>query len=307
MEKFTGEYQSADGSSAVAYTVWRGEERRAIVHIVHGMCEYADRYDDIAAYLTEQGFVVCGQDHLGHGRTAASGDALGFFADKDGWKLLVEDTRRLQELIKAEYPGIPYIVYGHSMGSFIARCFFAKYDGVDAAVFSGTAGKNPASGLLKAICGVTKAFCGKRARSKLSDRITGGIYLERIKDPNTKYDWISHDTAIVEKYAADPFCTYIFTASAYIDLMDLLEKCNSAEWYAQVPKDKPILLLSGAEDPVGGYGEGVREVYNGLLDAGAADVSIMLYEGMRHEPHNETGRADVYSYVSEWMTAAVDE
>ena len=296
---FTG----SDGKSRIAYFIWSPSvPARGVVQIVHGMCEYMGRYTELALFLAEKGYVVCGEDHLGHGQSVGEKGTFGFFARKGGADLLIEDVEILHKIMSDSYPNTPYVVMGHSMGSFIARNWYAKYGSTcSGLILSGTAVANPLMGPLKALAHVQKCFLGSKKPAVFLARLINKQYLKKIKEPLTPADWISYDQEVVKKYTGDPFCTFTFTHSAYIDLFTLLKRCNTDEWYAQIPKDKPILLLAGDEDPVGDYGEGPRKIYNKLLATGQQKVSIDIRHGMRHEPHNEIGREAIYQRYAAYL------
>ncbi len=304
MELIRSEYTSTTGKDTIQYNTWLGEGRKGIVHITHGMCEHMDRYDEFARYLVENGYIVCGQNHLGHGTTAK--ETLGYFAPKGGDRVLVEDTHKLTALLKETYPGIPYILLGHSMGSFVARNYFAKYGReVDVLIISGTSGKNPLSLPLKGICKVQKVLKGKKSRVRFIANLSAKVYLAKINQPKSPFDWLSHDEHIVKAYSDDRFCHYTFTASGYDDLMSLLRACNRGSWYAAIPKDTPMLLISGEEDVIGNYGKGVVEVHDKLKRVGVRDITLKLYPNMRHEVLNEIGKEEAYQFILNYIDEKV--
>lgn len=262
---------------------------RGIFHLVHGMTEYIGRYEPLLSSLASAGYLCCGFDNLGHGNTAREED-LGFIASKDGWQYMVDDVKLFADSVKAEYPNLPYILMGHSMGSFITRVAVARYPEIaDKYICCGTAGKNPAAGVGLMLCNIIKAFRGERAISPFLENIAFGSYNKRF-DGDTKYEWLTKDREIIEKYAADKLCTFHFTVSAMRDLMTLLKLCNSKKCFNDTKNDLPILLIAGDKDPVGNYGKGVKEVYHNFKAAGKEDATIFLYENCRHEIHNDTCR-----------------
>lgn len=262
---------------------------RGIFHLVHGMTEYIGRYEPLLSSLASAGYLCCGFDNLGHGNTAREED-LGFIASKGGWQYMVDDVKLFADRVKAEYPNLPYILMGHSMGSFITRVAVARYpDLADKYICCGTAGKNPAADAGILLCDIVKAFRGERAISPFLENIAFGSYNKRF-DGDTKYEWLTKDREIIEKYAADKLCTFHFTVSAMRDLMTLLKLCNSKKCFNDTKNDLPILLIAGDKDPVGNYGKGVKEVYHNFKAAGKEDATIFLYENCRHEIHNDTCR-----------------
>ena len=275
-------------------------EIKGIFHLVHGMREYIGRYEHFLPFFAENGFVCVGYDHLGHGNTANEGE-LGFIAEKGGYKYLVEDVYRFAEHIKSEFPDLPYILMGHSMGSFIVRLAATRYrDIADKLIICGTAGSNPVASVGIALARILAKIKGSRAYSPLIESMAFGSY-NKYFEGDTPYEWLTKDKEAIAKYQADKFCNYHFTISALADLITLTYKCNLNTWYIDMPKKLPILLVSGADDPVGNYGKGVREVYNKLKKSGAEDVTIHLYENCRHEIHNdsckEESRNDILEFI----------
>ena len=291
-------YPSADGEHTVVAYVYTPAQRetRAVFQLCHGMCEYILRYEPFAAFLCSQGIAFAGNDHLGHGETAADAEDLGYTVNA---AYMVEDVRTLTGLLKERFGnGTPFVFAGHSMGSFIARAYLAQYGkstGIDAAVIIGTAGPGAPTGAGKALAKLIGAFRGDRHRSKLLRTIAFGSYTKRCPKGSSPAAWISRDEALVARYDADPFCNYLFTVRGYIDLFTLLGSVSKKDWAQKVPKDLPIWLTAGEEDPVGAYGKGVREVFRRLCEAGVTDVTLKLYPEDRHEILNEFDRETVYA------------
>lgn len=262
---------------------------KGIFHLVHGMTEYIGRYAPLFEKLADAGYLCVGFDNLGHGNSAREED-LGFIASKNGWSLMVDDVKLFADNIKAEFPNLPYYLMGHSMGSFITRVAVSRYsDLADKYICCGTAGSNPAAGVGVFLCSIIKAFRGERAISPFLESIAFGSYNKRF-DGDTKYEWLTKDRDIIDKYANDKLCTFHFTVSAMKDLMTLLKNCNSKKCFANTRSDLPILLIAGDMDPVGNYGKGVKEVYDNYKASGKCDVTIFLYKDCRHEIHNDTSR-----------------
>lgn len=295
---------SKTGTADVFARCWVPESgAKAVFQIVHGMAEHGERYEDFAAYLCQKGFAVLVDDHAGHGKSVKSDDDLGYFGDEGGWDAFVEDEKALTELAKKEFPDMPIIFFGHSMGSFIAREYVRRYgsdEAVKGAIICGTSGKNPAAAIAIGMAGMIAKLKGSRHRSEFINKIAFGPYNNKIKNPKTPFDWLTTDEAIVGKYIADKYCGFLFTAAGYKDLFTILNTVSGKDWYAGVPKDLPLLVVAGEEDPVGSYGKGVKEVYNNLKAEGCADVTLKLYPAMRHEILNEKERATVYEDIAAW-------
>ncbi len=271
---------------AAAYLPDNGEIK-AVLQVAHGMAEHLERYEKFAAALCDLGIALYINDHLGHGQSVASAAELGYFGTEDGWKNFVEDCHKLSLIAKEENPGKPLIFFGHSMGSFVARAYTLKYaDEVNAAIYCGTAGPNPASGVGQLLAKTIAKAKGDHHRSKLIDKIAFGSYNSKF-EKRTAFDWLSRDNEEVDKYIADDLCGFLFTANGYRDLMALLAFVSSKEWFEGLDKKLPVMLIAGAMDPVGGYGKGIDTVCDKLYKAGKDNITKILYPGARHEILNE--------------------
>ena len=294
---------SSDGVHRLAGLIYEPEgEVKGYFHVVHGMTDHIHRYAPIMRDMAELGFICFGYDHIGHGYTANDDSELGYIAKTDGWDLLCRDVKVFSDAVKAEYGAdVPYVLMGHSMGSFIVRLAATRYrDIADKLIICGTAGSNPVASVGIALARILAKIKGSRAYSPLIESMAFGSY-NKYFEGDTPYEWLTKDKEAIAKYQADKFCNYHFTISALADLITLTYKCNLNTWYIDMPKKLPILLVSGADDPVGNYGKGVREVYNKLKKSGAEDVTIHLYENFRHEIHNdsckEESRNDILEFI----------
>ncbi|MBQ3265260.1 MAG: alpha/beta fold hydrolase [Ruminococcus sp.] len=257
---------------------------KGLFHVVHGMTEYIGRYDGFMRAMAQDGYIVFGYDHLGHGHTVDSDSELGFIAHENGWQNLVDDVFIFGNEIRKSLEGesLPFILMGHSMGSFIVRLTAAKYNHYDKLIVMGTGGPNPAAGAGIALSGMIKAFKGDHGYSKLIYSMAFGSYNKGFEQENDQYAWLSVDKKNRDNYRKDPLCTFLFTVSAMQDLVCLNKYSNDKSWFSAIDRKKPILLTAGGEDPVGEHGAGVKKVYELLKKAGA-NVSIKLYDGYRHE------------------------
>ena len=282
---------------------------RAVVQIAHGIAEHCGRYTDFMRFLAENGFAVYADDHLGHGKSVLIGSEKGFFAEKGGWKHVVSDLALLHDIAAAENPGIPYVMFGHSMGSFLTRNYMIDHpDKYDYAILSGTGHQDALTVLGGNI--IAEALVlknGPYSSGKMLDDIAFGSYLDKIEKPRTKFDWLSRDEKEVDKYIADRMCGFVCTASLYRDMMNGLKYITSKSNIAKMDKSKPVYFMSGDADPVGDYGKGVERAYKAFCDAGLHDVMIRLYPGGRHEMLNETNRDAVYNDILEWLNDRMPE
>lgn len=299
------DFTSADGKNTIA-AYWYQDEAvpvKGIVQISHGMCEYIGRYDAFAAYLCSNGYAVFGNDHLGHGATSDGENGIdGYFGEKNGREYVLADLHTMNQIAHEKYPHLPLVLLGHSMGSFYARAYAAHWaDTISGLIICGTGGANPAAGVGLALTSIIGALRGKTYRSALVNHMAFGAYLKRIEKPNTPYDWICRNEQIVSRYAKDPKCTFVFTVSAFHELMAILKSVSGKSWAASLPKELPIYLIAGEADPVGDYGKGVRQVYDLLRQEEIKSLSISMYPDMRHEILNEIGKEQVYDDVKNWL------
>lgn len=300
-------YKSANGKSDLRAKKIVPAKPKAIVQIAHGIAEHIDRYDDFASFLAENGYAVYANDHLGHGKSISGPSDKGVFAEKDGWNTVVKDMVSLHDIAVKENPGIPFVIFGHSMGSFLARTYMIDYqDKYDAAIISGTGHQSP---LLvfggNFLSGLFKTFKGYRSSGDAMANVAFGAYLDKIKDPISKNAWISSVDEVVKKYDADPLCGFTASAGLYGDMMKGIKYITNMSNICRMNPDKPVYFMSGKEDPVGDYGKGVEKAYECFKKAGLKDVMMRLYEGGRHEMLNEANNAQVYQDILAWLNEKV--
>ena len=281
---------------------------KAVVQIAHGIAEHISRYDPFMFFLAENGYVAAGNDHLGHGLSAENEDGLGIFDTQNGWTYAVDDMKALRDQVRQEFHDIPYIFFGHSMGSFLTRTYLIRYpDQYDAAILSGTGQQSPAlinAGFFAA--NLLTLLRGPGADGKLLNDMAFGSYCKKIDNPRTPFDWLSTNEENVDRYIADPLCGFVAKCSMYRDMMGGLKFLTKQSNIDKMNKDAPIYFMSGAEDPVGDYGAGVEKAYRAFCDAGLHDVTMKLYPGGRHEMLNETNREEVMQDILAWLDQRVD-
>jgi len=307
MQNSTLTVKAADGIPLHVY-VWTPDGApKAVVQIAHGMAEHAARYEGFAEHLTARGYAVYAQDHRGHGKTAGSLEHVGYFADSDGFEKVVEDLYAVTRTIQAAHPELPIFLFGHSMGSIIARAYVMSHaDALRGLVLTGAGGDPGALAKVGAALAFGEGLVrGRKARSKLLDTMTFGRFNDAFKPARTGFDWLSRDKAEVDKYIADPWCGGTFTAGFFGDLLHGVGVVNNPANIAAVPKDLPIFVLSGEKDPVGDNGKGVRQVVEQYRTAGVRHVEMHLYPLARHEILNETNRDEVMRDISAWLDARV--
>ena len=267
------------------------EEIKGYFQVVHGKTEHIARYDSFMRILAENGYIAFAYDHIGHGRTATSDSELGHFADRNGDELLAKDVKVFADAVREEYGDHPYYLMGHSMGSFVVRRSAQKFITPDKLIVMGTSGPMPISIMGVYLAKMVRAIKGPRHYSPLIDSIAFGSYNNRFPKEEGPYAWLTNNAEIRDAYHNDKFCTFNFSVSAMHDLVYLLYEVNKNEWFENVAKKMPILLVSGADDVVGDFGKGVIAVEKKLRENGA-DVTMKLYEGNRHEILNDNAREE---------------
>lgn len=290
---------ASSGQGKIFSRLWREEQPQAILVVAHGMAEHSGRYDAFGSYLAERGFLVCMNDHAGHGKSA---QVKGHFAQDQGWEFVVKDIKALLDEVSAEYPSLPLFLMGHSMGSFLSRSFLIRYgERLSGCILCGTMGKNPGVKVGKTLAALQKKVLGPQSKGRLLDLLAFGSYNKKIKNPVNHFAWLSTVEDVCVAYQEDEFCGFPFTAGGFYDLFSGLEEISSPQWARKVPKELPIFLLAGDADPVGAYGKGPRQVAEALKAAGCQDVSLKLYEGKRHELLNESNRSQVFEDIYHWL------
>lgn len=293
-------FTSNDGKSRIHAVEWVPENRpKAILQLVHGMAEHIERYGEFATFMAEHGYLVVGDNHLGHGKSVPENGQKGYFCDGDAASVLVRDEHKLHEVVEGEYPGIPYFILGHSMGSFITRNYLTEYGHeVQGAVIMGTGMQSRTLlGLSKTLAKAEKLFKGDRHVSTFIDKLAFGGYYKKIPGHTMKNEWLTSNLDAVQKYNDDPDCGFTFTVNGFSTLFELIWRLHDEERLGRIPRNLPMLFVSGADDPVGNYGKGVKQAVRTVQKAGVRDVTMKLYPGGRHEILNDREHEEVYEDV----------
>lgn len=303
----TDHYYASCGKGQIHYCKWTPEgEIKGIVQIVHGIAEHVARYDGFASWLNTRGYLVVAEDHMGHGDSRSEDTVQGYF--HGGWVAAVEDTYQLMKDTMAAHPGVPYVLFGHSMGSFMARTILCKYpdSGITAAIICGT-GWQPTFAL-PALIRVMEGICRKEgeetASEKLDSMIFGG-YNKAFAPARTPKDWLTRDEAVVDAYVADPGCGFVASCGLLRDMMQGIYYIQQKKHLTGMKKHLPVLFIAGGMDPVGANGKGVQQAAKEFKKAGMINVACKIYPDCRHEILNELNKQEVYEDVANWLAPYV--
>ena len=304
-------YTSSNEKSKITYYTYTpiNKEIIGLFQISHGMCEYIERYEHFIEFLTNKGFLVFGNDHLGHKGSVADDSELGHFPYDSNEKNLVQDIVILSQKLKGQYPNLPLYLMGHSMGSFIARLAYAEnpdlYNGL---IICGTGYKLYAQlyRIAKLLLKTTAVFKSKEYRSPILDKLAFGKFTKSVADAQTEQDWICANPETIEQYRQDKYCMFSFSASALQTLLTLCQKANSKQCFSATPKNKPILIISGQEDYLGRKGKGIDSIEKQLKKHKVEDLQKIIYPEMRHEILNEIDKQVVFNDIERWLEHALE-
>ncbi len=280
---------------------------KACIQIAHGMAEHIQRYSHFAEEMVKAGFAVYGNDHRGHGKTAGSLENIGYFADINGFNIVVEDMIKLTEIIKEENPGKPIFLFGHSMGSLLSRNYIINNSNyINGVILSGTMGSAGLLGIFG--IGISKFQCwlkGQKAKSPLMDSLSFGQFNNAFKPNRTDFDWLTSDKKEVDKYMDDPYCGSIFSTGFFYDLLTGMYETFKSKNTAKIPKDLPMFIFSGDKDPVGNNKKAVEKVFQNYKKAGLKKIALKFYDG-RHEMLNEINKSEVYQDIIHWINTQLE-
>lgn len=300
-EAFTLEMNDGHQIAATAY--YPEGDAKGHIHILHGMAEHQKRYVDFAELLAANGYFVTSHDHRGHGDTAElNGGLYGFFAEQDGFNRVVQDVHEVIQHFRKMKPDLEFTLFGHSMGSFIARSYTQLHsEQIDKAIYCGTGATTALHQAGHKLAISLSKLLGAKTPSRIMNRMSFGSFNKKVPDPVTNFDWLSTDAGEVAKYIEDMQCGFIATNQFFVDLTEGLIAINKKSEIDRIRKDLPILLVAGSDDPVGEYGKGVYQVASQLEQAGVENVSVYLFEGMRHEILNERNKQLVHDVILRWL------
>lgn len=306
VKRYDIEFPSHDGVSTIHGLVWQpiNSKPKGIVQLIHGMAEHIERYDDFAKYIARHGYLVCGYDHIGHGKSVESSEDLGHMPSKNGAEILVEDAQTLRMMMSSLFEDVPYFLFGHSMGSFVVRVLITKYgEGLAGAIICATGWIPEAVSVVGSrIAKLLARIKGDKASSKFVYSMAEGLYANAIENARTEFDWISYNEDNVDEYMADELNGFKFSLGGYISLIRLTGMASSLEAAKKIPKDLPLLFVAGSDDPVGANGRGVTEAVKLMQKADLQDIEVIIYGGMRHEILNEKESMKVYEDVYSWIS-----
>lgn len=284
---------------------WEVTSPRGLVHIVHGMAEYGARYRRLAAALNGAGYTVWAHDHRGHGAHMDPG-GQGHFGDEGGWEGLVNEAHAVSRALRQAHPGVPLVLFAHSMGSFIGQTLVAlhgrEYDGAVLSGSNGPPGALEDAGRL--LARAERWMRGARTPSRWVQQAVFGTSNRDFSPTRTDLDWLSRDPAEVDAYLADPRCGFPLTTQAWVDFLEGKSVLGDEALLRRIPADLPIHLIAGDRDPVGERGRGVQRLYDVYVGVGLTRVTLRLYDGARHELVNETNREEVTTDLLAWLDTA---
>ncbi len=305
MKKETVFVEMSDGKKVALHTWLPDGEVKAVVQLSHGMAEFAMRYDRFAEICANNGIAFYGHDHRGHGETAANLNELGYLADKDGFQRVVLDVHEMVMKAHKDFPDKPVFLFGHSFGSFVSQSFIEQFgNDITGCILCGSAGPRlPLTHAGHFIAGVIKFFTGARKRSDFIDNLAFGSYNSHIQNPQSGFDWLSHDLAELQKYQDNPYCGFKCTNEFFYDFFGGLCTIHKKNNMKKIPVELPVFIISGEEDPVGDWGKTVPQLHAIYKENGIKDLTLKMYPECRHELLNETNHEEVEQDILGWITS----
>ncbi len=293
---------SREGNVIKGFKILPNIKVDAVLIVVHGMIEHSEKYEHFMSFLAENNIACYAHDHLGHKNSVNNKDELGFFDDDFGYLKVLEDMNSVFKLAKNDFPDKKIFLMGHSMGSFFAKVFAVNFPNtIDGLIISGTGESKNDLILGKTLVNIISAFKGDKYRSKFIAKLNFGKFMKGIKNPKTRFAWLTRDEKIETRISKDEYCDFIFTLSAYKDLFSIMELSSDKKAYDKIKKELPIYIFSGDKDAVGNYGKAPILVSKKYKSCGVKDVQIKLYSGARHEMINEINKDEVYKDILNYL------
>lgn len=274
---------------------------KAVIQIAHGMAEAAERYVDLAKKLTNEGFIIYAHDHRGHGKTSPTIDDLGY-PGNNGVEGMFQDIILVRSWILERHPDTPLFLLGHSMGSFLTqKMMFTSHEPYHGFILSGTNGPQPFIGLALSLAKLESQWRGHRHPSKLLNALSFGSFNHKFRPIRTPFDWLTRDKHEVDLYMQNPYCGFLCSSEFFHGLFRLLKNLHNPQLMRQIDIHKPVYIFSGDQDPVGGFGTGIKKLTQLYHAIGLRDLEVKLYEGGRHEMLHEINRDEVMENISRWL------
>lgn len=295
-------YLRAEDGHKIPLRHWPVAHPKGVIHIAHGMSEHSGCYSDVAAKLNAAGYAVMAHDHRCHGLSVPISE-LGNVSDTQNWENVCADMRIVNIHGHKVYPNLPWILLGHSMGSFVSLSYVERHSQtVDALLIEGTNYEAPWFTWLAHLA--AEAECrrqGINARSPLIHSLTFGKFAKAFSPRKSDYDWLSRDEAFVQGYLDDPLCGVTCSNGFWRDLLEGLSRTQRLSNLRKIRKDLPVYSFAGDKDPVGKDGISVAVLDDKLETAGMMDVTLKVYEGARHDLLHETNRDEVFADLLNWL------
>ena len=301
------QFLAAPDGHSIALRLWQSENPRGVVHWLHGMAEHSGRYGALAEALNAAGWHLCVHDHRGHGHSVSTTAPRGHFADTQGWQRVVDDVTVVQHWLRKRFPGLPAVLGGHSMGSFVALGWAEQHAGQSDTALTGLVlcGSDYSPSwfyqLARLPILLERRRRGPHQSSPLIHAMTFGAWAKTLKQRHTEFDWLSRDPDEVRAYINDPDCGFDCTTQLWSDLMGGLLKTHSKAALKQLPDGLPLLLIAGDSDPMSRHGKGMRALERALRRTGAEKLTFQPYAGARHEILNDYCRDEVQALLQDWL------
>ena len=302
-------YPSADEKTQIHAVEWKPKkEIIGVIQVAHGVTEHILRYEHFAEYFTQRGFVVVGNDHLGHGTSIAPNSKPMYFGPKNSWNFVVKDMETCRKMTKEKYPDVPYVLLGFSLGSFLVRTYLIDYkEPIDAAIIMGTGYiPNFKIAIAKMLANKEAKKVGEENTSPVIKGLTFETYNQLFKPNRTECDWLCANEEAIDEYLKDPLRGESYSAGLFRELLSGMQYTSNLKNIQKMNKKIPILLLSGDKDPVGDFGKGTIKTFDVFRKAGIENVDIRLYRDLRHDILHEECRRKIYNDIYRWLRKYIE-